>query len=146
MYTDATIEKSLLQYVLTSYIGGAQATSESYVSLLLKGLHELNYSSECITAAAEFLCLYYFGLCDNLTRQVYFPSYNQCTITVDVYIKEFEKINEHTRIFGRELLPSCDCIPKAAEPVNFEGMHLAVSQLKDVIVKFIHTIWRVLQK
>ena len=99
---------------------------EGRVSLLVTGLPALNPSPECEEVAATFLCSYYFGLCDNQTGQVYFPSKGDCVkITEEVCLAVFEQA---AKIVEREILPDCNSIPEAAESVDCEGMKPIASE------------------
>ena len=92
---------------------------ENLLRTLLAGLQALQPSPECEAVAAKFICTYYFGLCDDQTGQVYFPSVEECVrITEDICANELEQA---ARLVGEEVLPHCDSIPAVAQSVDCEG-------------------------
>lgn len=92
------------------FIGASisQDEVEIQVSNLLSGLQLLNPSAVCMEAVEPFLCLYYFGLCDNSSGQLYLLSSEECeTITTETCSNEFETA---VHLLGSQNLPRCNLL------------------------------------
>ena len=82
-----------------------QTTVESQVSTTINGLGLLQPSMECQAVVVPFLCLFYFGLCDD-SGMLYGPSSETCvTLSTDTCQREWAIA---VQILGENVLPMCD--------------------------------------
>ena len=83
-----------------------QGEAEATANVLLLGLPLLSPSPECGAAIRPFLCLYLFGSCDSVSRQLHQVTQAYCErLRDDVCTQEFVEAEE---LLGQGVLPNCD--------------------------------------
>ncbi len=67
---------------------------------------------ECVSALKPFVCLFYFGLCDEATNKTVRPSFKQCRKLKSATCKDL--VNNIRRADKGYLLPDCRDLPDSS--------------------------------
>ena len=89
--------------------GIEQDKIEAFLNQLLPSLNVLRASEECKAGAISFLCLYYFGRCDEKDIK-YLPSRDLCVHVVNNLCRETFVVAAASTLASVEQLPQCELL------------------------------------